>query len=735
MDRSKSPFHMAAMDYFKAGYSPIPLPYMEKWPPPEGYTGGEGKPITKMLVENWLKDRAPKNIGIVIPQNVVILDVDGADARQRLIDYMGELPGTWRTTNGDPNRFHLWLQAPDNRTWPGKIVNGVDVISHHYRYLVAPPSIHPSGKPYRFINPRGREEMYIPEPFELDFVSDSVLRATKKGEFKPYERAEVDTRLWLKEFGKGEICPEMGRVLKRHQKLVRQRALEGGMHDAMTDGVWALMAEISHGHTGGWKALGKLYKTFEAQAVESGRRTERLVKGEWSRAIVGAVEKTAVEVVRLGDPCEIEEAERDKDPDRFFDGKNGLRANTFQREIEKTGRLVVGPGQVIYRYTDGVYVPDGESELYRRAEKLLKERKRPGHVAVVKTFIQHQEPTVTDENQDTEYLNLPNGLLHWKTGRLEPHNPHIVSTVRIPVPWDENATCPAIDRWLPEVVPPDAVDFAYEILGYMLYNGNPLHKAIMLHGTGRNGKGTFLQIARMLVGHNNCSAVTPQALDADNFSAAQLHNKLANLVGDVDPKIFKSTEKFKQLTGGDYLYAQHKYGQPFTFQCRALMVAGFNALPRTSDTTEGFFSRWLVLPFPNTFLHPNPALPKILTRQAELQGLLVRAVKGLHDVLERRAFAIPRSVQTATDIFRTEADPIRAFTEERLVATDPIHGVLIDRHEIYLGYVAWATANGFQPMSAARFYESLLMSSEIPIHTVRKSSGRYLRGIKFKGHS
>jgi P4 family phage/plasmid primase-like protien len=721
------------MDYFAAGYSPIPLPYKEKWPPPKGgYTGGDNKPITEKRIRQWLADKTPRNIGIVMPDNVVILDVDGAEALQRLIEHLGELPHTWRTTNGDPDRFHLWLEAPRNRTWPGKIVNGVDVIQRHHRYLVAPPSIHPSGAMYHFINPRGKVEFYIPEPYELDFVSERVIRGTRQGAYKPFERADVDSQSWLDEFGGGRICAEMRRVLVRHQKLLRQGAADGGMHDAMTNGVWAVMAEISHGHTGGTKALARLFDTFEKQATESGRRTSRLVKGEWKRAIVGAVEKTAIEQVRLGDPCEIEEAERDLDPDRFFDKKHGLLAQTFQAEIERTGPLAVGPGQVIFRYTNGVWVPDGDSELYRRTESLMGERKRPSQVNTIKAFIQNQSPLITEDSEDTQYLNLPNGLLDWRTGKLYPHNPHIVSTVRIPVEWDEDADCPTIESWLPEVLAEDCIDFAYQILGYMLYNGNPLHKAIILYGTGRNGKGTFLQVARRLVGHNNCAAVTPQALDAERFAPARLYGKLANLVGDVDPRIFKSTEKFKQLTGGDHIDAEHKYGQPFSFQCRALMIAGFNSLPRTADTTDGFFSRWLILPFPNRFdASPDITLPRRLTRPAELQGLLRRAVDGLRMVLDRRELVAPPSVRAATAKFRIEADPLRSYIDERI---EGVPRNIVGRQEVYQDYVAWAVNNGFQSMSTTRFYESLthLLAELIPHETgqIRRNNGRYYRGIR-----
>jgi putative DNA primase/helicase len=153
-------------------------------------------------------------------------------------------------------------------------------------------------------------------------------------------------------------------------------------------------------------------------------------------------------------------------------------------------------------------------------------------------------------------------------------------------------------------------------------------------------------------------------------------------------------------------------------------------LPATQ--IQGFFSRWLVLPFPNHFAHPDIHLPLRLTRQAELAGLLRRAVAGLRTVIERREFEIPASVRAATAKFRTEADPLRAFIEDRVRADEDR---AVARQEVYLTYTSWAVVNGFHPMSASRFYESIQMVFvdliPHPVLTGRRKSGeRVFRGIR-----
>jgi len=750
---AQSPFHLAARDYLGAGYLPIPLPIGKKYPPPQG-TPNE-LVVDRAQVKEWLSgnyvrvknsepesysDSRPKNIGSILPEGVVVLDIDGTvgiETLNELEGTYGDLPDTWISYRGDPERYHMWFRCPTDMAWPGKLGAGLDIIYRHYRYVVLPPSLHPDGAVYRWSNTSGeRIDNYFPAISEIPKLPNSWHAASNVAGYKHRERATVDARLWLTEHGKGGICPELSRVLKRHTNLVRRSSGPGGLHDELNNGVWALVAEIQNGHRGGKAALETFKETFFLHREDSGRRTEDVV-GEWRRACIGAIEKTAIESVRVGDPCRIEEAERDKDPDRFFDTKYGLRAQFLAKTIEKTGRLAVGSGSILYRHVRGLWTPDGEHEIYRRTMVLLGDRYRPSHASNVLSQVQHREPLITDDAVDTQYLNLPNGLLDWREGKLYPHHANVISTVRLPVRWNGDAECPTIDSWLEEVFPRDAIELAYEILGYMLFNDNPLHKAILLYGSGRNGKGTFIRLARMLVGHNNISAVTPQALDSSQFSSAQLYGKLANLVGDVDPRIFKSTEQFKQLTGGDYMMAQHKHKDPFVFRCRALMIAGFNSLPRTADTTEGFFSRWVVVPFSQFFPAGRADTDLIyrLASERELQGLLRMAVGGLQSVMRRGSFVNPKSVAKATERFRLEADPMRSYLTERIRRVSE-NAIPIKRTDVYADYYGWAASNGFSQMSAARFYEQFNSAAldilESPITTRKRDGFPVFIGIELK---
>lgn len=97
-------------------------------------------------------------------------------------------------------------------------------------------------------------------------------------------------------------------------------------------------------------------------------------------------------------------------------------------------------------------------------------------------------------------------------------------------------------------------------------------------------------------------------------------------------------------------------------------------------------------------------------------------------------FHLPPSVVNATERFKHEADPLRAFIEER-VRLAP--NTFTPRTELYTAYSTWATVNGYHSMSTARFYESVLaaavdMTERAPVLTVTRQGVRGFKGIELR---
>ena len=139
------PYGRAAGRYLKLGYSPLPLKPRQKYPPPKDWTGS-GAPMADLeQVRFWERSVPDGNIALRLPVDVAGIDLDLYDdptkdhpaaerraAWRELVDRLGPLP------DGREAR-------------PGDLVSPGEVIQHHHRYVVAPPSVHPSGRRYRWL--------------------------------------------------------------------------------------------------------------------------------------------------------------------------------------------------------------------------------------------------------------------------------------------------------------------------------------------------------------------------------------------------------------------------------------------------------------------------------------------------------------------------------------------------------------------------------------------------------
>jgi putative DNA primase/helicase len=297
----------------------------------------------------------------------------------------------------------------------------------------------------------------------------------------------------------------------------------------------------------------------------------------------------------------------------------------------------IGSG-LLYVYRDGVYQPTGEVWIRRQVKHLLLDHDCPEMWSralskEVVEFIALDVPELP-EQPSTELINLQNGLLRVRTRELLPHSYQWLSTIRIPIRFDPDATCPEIDRFIGQVFPEDAVPLAWEILGDLLTPDRSIQKALCLIGEGGNGKSAFLDLACSFVGTENVCHLSLQRLESDRFSAARLYGKLANICPDLPGERLSSSATFKAITGCDRITAEGKYRDSFEFTPFVRLLFSANHLPATEDASQAFFDRWLIVRFPNRFRHTRRDIPRSILRQhlcapGELSGALNKALEAL----------------------------------------------------------------------------------------------------------
>ena len=200
----------------------------------------------------------------------------------------------------------------------------------------------------------------------------------------------------------------------------------------------------------------------------------------------------------------------------------------------------------------------------------------------------------------------------------------------------------------------------------------------MFLGGGRNGKGKTLSLMKSFVGSENCSNLSLQTLEKDNFAIGELFSKMANLAGDISDTALKETGNLKELTGRDMISAARKFLNRISFQNYAKLIFAANNLPKTYDETLAFFNRWVLIDFVYTFL-PQKEIDTLsetekkrtklrdediivkITSKDELSGLLNWALDGLDRLLKQRDFSYSSSTKDVKNMWLRKSDSVRAF--------------------------------------------------------------------------
>ncbi len=397
---------------------------------------------------------------------------------------------------------------------------------------------------------------------------------------------------------------------------------------------------------------------------------------------------------------------------------------------------------LLYVYRDGVYQPLGEMKIRQQVKHLLLDRDCPEmwSRALSKEVVEFISLDVSElpQQPSTELINLENGLFRVRTRELLPHSHHWLSTVRIPVRFDPDATCPNIDRFIGEVFPDDAIPLAWEILGDLLTPDRSIQKAICFVGEGGNGKSAFLDLASNFVGTENVCHLSLQRLESDRFSAARLYGKLANICPDLPCERLSSSATFKSITGCDRITAEFKYRDSFEFTPFARLLFSANQLPPTNDASQAFFDRWLIVRFPNRFRHtrretPRSILQHQLCTRRELSGALNKALEALQRVRKLCKFTEPTASRLAVQTYQAANDAISAWLDEHTtVSADAI----VPQAELYAAYAAHSRHCGRRPASKqgfGRLLKALRPDAEPAQRTVGGRRTWVYAGISIRG--
>lgn len=396
-------------------------------------------------------------------------------------------------------------------------------------------------------------------------------------------------------------------------------------------------------------------------------------------------------------------------------------------------------GDVIWRYNVdlGIWRPDGVSWVEIRAKDELGLRVKSNRISEAVKLTQIE--TYTDRElfeEEKGVIVLENGVYVLETGELERHNAFYHAKSRVPVKYDPEAECPAIDKFFREIVGSEDVPKLYELIGYCLLKDFPIARIVILTGEGENGKSTFLRLIDNFLGSENTASVSLQRLSEDGFRTAQLFNKMANICADIPATPIKDTGILKLITGQDPLTAEFKYQNPFEFYNYAKPIFSCNQVPAAWDDTRALHRRMVVIDFPNTFASSDPKtdinLIEKLTTPEELSGLFNRAIEGLTRLLEQKGFSNEKPPEVKRIDYMKRSNPVQYFAV-CYVEKDP--DGWITKSEFYDYYTRLCESLGAIPQASNKFTMNVRRYLPYTYEGQKTISGvktRIWRGIRVK---
>jgi len=300
-----------------------------------------------------------------------------------------------------------------------------------------------------------------------------------------------------------------------------------------------------------------------------------------------------------------------------------------------------------------------KSESYGRLEAMLK--------------LAAHERALADsgENWDKDplLLGVANGVVDLRTGQLREGYRSDRITKHTSIPFHPGASAPRWMQFLREIFSEDEelISFVQRAVGYSLTGSTSEQCFFACFGTGSNGKTTFLEVLRYVVG--DYGANTPFStleLGSRNVipnDVAALEGRRLVTASETGELIRLNEARVKSLTGEDAVTARFLHREFFTFQPVAKIWLAFNHKPLVGDDSPGFWRRVRVIPFTAQF-HSDQIEKGLVHRlKAEAPGILAWAVEGCLK-WQKDGLGTAEAVEAATRAYREEMDLIGRFLGE-----------------------------------------------------------------------
>lgn len=331
--------------------------------------------------------------------------------------------------------------------------------------------------------------------------------------------------------------------------------------------------------------------------------------------------------------------------------------------------------------------------------------------ALVSVASTEAEVAVLSERLDADpwVLNVSNGTLDLRTGKLSDHDRTDYITKASPVEWSVGSACPLWDQFILEAMEGDeeVVDFLHRFFGYCLTGLVTEQVLLFMEGTGCNGKTTALLLLMHVLGDYAIQGAPGLLMAKHNEShpteVADLEGSRFVANAEVEKGKPFAESLIKQLTGSDPVRARRMRQDFYQFMPTHKLCIAANHRPIIKGNDEGIWRRVIRIPW-NRKIPDSEKDPFFVDKlKKEAPGILCRLMEGCLQ-WQKIGLKPPEKVTLATAEYREEMDVLADYMEERCVIGK---GQRVIKKQLYLDYVEWCEDMRQRPQNYSLFNRQL----------------------------
>ena len=442
--------------------------------------------------------------------------------------------------------------------------------------------------------------------------------------------------------------------------------------------------------------------------------------------------------------------------DHYINKKGTLNHTLFVQKLISENHIFTNNDRLaIYDNEKGYYKTFSSSELEKKwISNQIEHKPCITYDLLSKLLKLLKSETITDDNlrYEKKYINCRNGIFDIEKESLLNHTPKLLSTHQINASlisletFNDVFEKSRLKTFLNSIMEKDQerIDVLQEMVGLALSpHAREVKKAFVLYGNGNNGKSIIITLLQNLLGDENIGSV-PIADFKEKFSASTLVNKLVNLVDDDPSENVKEPKNWKSLVAGQVVSVESKFKDATLTTPNLTHIRGMNNLPTTSDKTDGFFSRNVIIPFNNSYgsleevkqgRRKNVADPLLTNRLLdEIDIFFTWGVLGLLR-LQKNEWVLTSStaIEQENENYRLEVDSLYKYIIEKIEVTNNPDDKLGTK-DIYLHYTNWCADQQYTPVGRNKIKSKLeeLTGIRQDPYPNKKTGDRFFRGLKFK---